>query len=698
MKKPPRSNLVSGLALLLATALLATATALSQDLVPGAAASSAAGQSATLLSNGLFLLLGGNGLHGATASAYVEDPQTGAVTTLANHLQYARAWQSATVLSDGTVAIIGGVGKSGKTVAVVESFDPPTQTFGLVSVSGITPRSHHTATLLSDGEVLIVGGLSASGQTLHDAQLWNPRTGQVAALASTLSVARHDHTARLQADGSVLIQGGVDQGGNKINSTEVYDPKLESFAPVSTSENNAGAFFALGASSPGLAGMIPADGATGVPVNTIISLRFSEAMQVETIDPDTVRLTGPDGNVAATIVAAEGGMLAFVNPDSQLAANATYTVTVDGVVARDGTELAKTSFAFTTASGGSSLGTTAGNGASSATGGFNSAGIWIPTNDWQTHLPPSSWQSLPPLRAPRGVTALSGQVLTIDGNPLPNVTLQVGNRKVLSDGSGRFLITGLIAGKGVLLIDGSSANHAGKTFGIFQAGQLIEARITNVLSYTIWMPVLDMADAVTLPVPTASQTVVTNPLMPGLELHIPGGTTITDINGKVVRTVSMTPVPLDRPPFPLAAGVDVQIYFTVQPGGAQLWSAKGKWAWAQLVYPNLGHLPPGNPANFWNYDPEGSGWYVYGKGAVSADGKSVVPNPGVGFYEFTGAMQQNFIQRSPTNSCQSSPARPSVKLASGGIDPVDCSTGIFIHEESDLHLADVIPIDLRRST
>src|SRR5260370_22167815 len=185
--------------------------------------------------------------------------------------------------------------------------------------------------------------------------------------------------------------------------------------------------------------------------------------------------------------------------------------------------------------------------------------------------------------APKGVSALSGQVLTIDGNPLGNVTVQVGNGKVLSDGSGRFLLPGVQGGNGVLLIDGTSANRGAKTYGIFEVAVSVAPRVTNVLPYTIWMPVLDTPHAVTIPSPTTQETMVTNPLMPGLELHIPAGTTITDIHGQVVRTIPITPVPLDRPPFPLPVGVDVPIYFTIQPGGAQLWSGKGKWSWARLL-------------------------------------------------------------------------------------------------------------------
>src|SRR5713101_7950585 len=159
-------------------------------------------------------------------------------------------------------------------------------------------------------------------------------------------------------------------------------------------------------------------------------------------------------------------------------------------------------------------------------------------------------------------------------------------------------------------------NNNGRVFGIFEAGVLIQARVTNVLSYVIWMPVLDMADAVTIPSPTSQETVVANPLMPGLELHIPAGTTITDINGGLVRTIPITPVPLDRPPFPLPAGVDVPIYFTIQPGLAYLHTPGGGASGAWLVYPNLTHLPVSARFNFWNYDADNSGWFVYGQGSV----------------------------------------------------------------------------------
>ncbi len=144
--------------------------------------------------------------------------------------------------------------------------------------------------------------------------------------------------------------------------------------------------------------------------------------------------------------------------------------------------------------------------------------------------------------------------------------------------------------------------------------------ITVVLPFTIWMPLLDTADAVKIPVPTKTETVITTPLLPGLELRLPAQTVIHDLNGRVVNQISITPIPLDRTPFPLP-NVQVPIYFTIQPGGAQLKildpnGAKG----ARLIYPNTYNSPPGTPYQFWNYEADDQGWYIYGIGSAGLPG------------------------------------------------------------------------------
>jgi hypothetical protein len=156
------------------------------------------------------------------------------------------------------------------------------------------------------------------------------------------------------------------------------------------------------------------------------------------------------------------------------------------------------------------------------------------------------------------------------------------------------------------------------------------------LPYTIWLPRTDRAHAVSVPSPATAETVVTTPHIPGLELHIPPGAVIRDRDGQPVREVSITAIPVDRPPFPLPHFVEIPVYFTIQPGGAYV--QPGAW----LVYPNYFNEAPGTRVDFWQYDPEERGWHVYGRGTVTQGGRQVVPDLGVRIYEFTGAMISGF--------------------------------------------------------
>lgn len=313
---------------------------------------------------------------------------------------------------------------------------------------------------------------------------------------------------------------------------------------------------------------------------------------------------------------------------------------------------------------------------------------WVPDAQnrrgyWRSDRPQTPWRTLPPLLAGAGVTAVSGQALTLQGRPLANVTLEVEDTdaETKTDDSGRFLITDLEPGHHVLVVDGESASTPGKRYGLFEIGIDLEQGKTTVLE-TTWMPRLDTAHAVKIAQPTSSEVVVTTPRIPGLELHIPAGTTITDEEGAPVTEVGITAIPVERPPFPLPLGAEVPVYFTIQPGGAYL--SKG----AQLLYPNYSKLPPGQRVAFWQYDPEEKGWFIYGMGTVTPDAKQVVPDPGVKIYAFNGAM----ISTSPIP-----PLRwPKFPWPFGG-DPVDLGSGLFVYEKTDLTLPGMLPLVLTRT-
>jgi YD repeat-containing protein len=305
--------------------------------------------------------------------------------------------------------------------------------------------------------------------------------------------------------------------------------------------------------------------------------------------------------------------------------------------------------------------------------------------DWNTHRGAVAGSAPAPRRAPAGVTAVSGRVQTIDGKGLPGVTVTVEGAHATSDRDGQFLLAGVGGGHRVLRVDGASAGTPAKKFGLFDIGVDLAAGVTTVLPYPIWMTTLDTAHTVEFASPTDREVVITNPAIPGLEVHLPAGAVVRDVNGKPVTGLGITAIPVDRPPFPLPNS-HVPVDFTVQPGSAYVFPTG-----ARVVYPNYTHAVAGTVMDFWHYDPAGRGWFVYGHGKVTADRTQVVPDPGTEVYQFTGAMLIEPGTAPP-------PANASTP---GGVqsaaDPVDLATGLLTGTHTDLAIADTLPISVTRS-
>ncbi len=664
-------KLVRILAVVLSMCLTVPAFSASKQAAPASAPASQAaitGQSGTLLPDGSWLLIGGQHASGSPSGVLALRDAQGSEKQLPMALRFPRSGHTATVLPDGTVLILGGTGADGRIVKDAEIFDPEAQTIGLLGSSSPTPRTSHSATLLTDGRVLIVGGLGSDGKAMKNAELWDPRQKTLSTTAGAPASARSQHTATLLPDGRVVFNGGKDDNGQAISSAEIFDPQSETFSQVSDVQ----------ALQPRLAGIAeitatsPEDGATEVGLNALISMRFSRPLRIESLNSQTVVLSGPQGFIEARVVGAEGGMLAFVTPAKALLPGTSYSVKISGAVDSGNANIAFSQFTFTTVEGDSQ------------------DDLFTPTADGMAHnIPTTKWQSMSPLQAAPGITALAGQVLKLDGTPLRNVTLQIGGRRAVSDHTGRFLMTGLAPGHQTMMILGETANTPARKYGIYEVGVDVVAGLTTALNYTIWMTPLDTLHAVRIPSPTTSEIVITTPLLPGLELHLPAQTVITDRNGKTVTELSITAIPINRPPFPLPK-VPVPIYFTIQPGSAYIKVATASGAkGARLFYPNSLNYPPGTPYQFWNYDASQKGWFIYGQGKVSADRAHIVPNPGVEIYELTGAMVAN-----PGNAPPNGP-QPGGNSKDG--EPVDLGTGLFVYEKTDLMLPDVMPLVLTRT-
>jgi RHS repeat-associated protein len=625
------------------------------------------GATRTLLPDGRLLVTGGQDRTGhVRATLVTRDPLTGAVTVLDTRLRFPRWAHTATVLPDGNVLILGGTGQTGNLVSSAELFDPMSGAVRLLAEAAPTPRAFHAATLLTDGRVLVAGGVFAGGAPATTVELWDYRGKHSTTLPPQVVLNRQNHVATLLPDGTVLFSGGVNGNGNSLTNDQIFDPTSKTVAVVASPES-------VQESSSGMTEMrasTPQDGDQNVPIDALISFRFSRPVQMASVNAGAAILQGPDGIVSAKVIAAEGGMLAFITPAFSLLSGTAYTVKLSGIVDAATQSVAYAEISFSTT------------GVAPASAASFGEEEWSPTSDWQTHRAPSKEEFLPDLQAPRGSTALAGQVLKLNGEPLPHVTLEMGNRRTESDGTGRFLLTNIPAGHEVLVIEGATANSPGKRYGRFEFGDEIKAGITNKLDFKIWMSLLDVEHEITIPSPTTKEMILTTPTMPGLELRLPAGTVITNDSGKVVTKITITPIPVDRPPFPLPF-VKIPIYFTIQPGGAYISVNGNDSKGARLFYPNNEHKPAGVPYAFWNYNADRNGWFVYGEGRVNKERTQVVPDPGVVIYGFSGAMVGG--DEGPTTGPVG---------GSGDGDPVNLSSGLFVYNKTDLVLSDVIPLSL----
>jgi YD repeat-containing protein len=603
----------------------------------------------------------------------IADPATGTTRRLDASMTTPRAGHTATLLAGGTVLIVGGRGPLGQLAQAAELFDPQTGAFLPFAMDGGTARAGHTATLLSDGRVLVAGGTAIGDRVAQDLEIWDVQAQRVVS-AGQLRHARSGQTATLLGDGTVVLTDGTDADGGRVTQPEVVDPSSTRVADAVVPVDD-GAPVHLMASTP-------ADAALDVPVTTRVALRFSRPLRVDTVNAATVTLTGTEGRVDAVIVPAEGGRLGFVSPRVSLRHESAYTLTMVGASDLWGRPLVAAPITFVTVR------------ESRDTSDVSDEESWVPDersrhNGWRTERPASPWESLAPLMAAPGVTAISGRVLTLDGRPLAGVSLGVeGDGTVHSDRTGRFLLElkASATARRVLQIDGGPASRPSRRYGFFEYGSTVTAAKTTVLPFTIWMPKLDTAHQVTIASPTTGEVVVTTPFIPGLELHLPAGTTITGEDGKPVTTIGITAIPVDRPPFPLAKNVDVPVYFTVQPGGAYVATAGAGPRGAWVVYPNAKHFEVGQRIQFFHYDAEVRDWYVYGVGTANA--AQVVPDPRTRFYAFTGAMFSG--SGSPGGAGPTPGNTPKA-------DPVDPSTGLFMLHKTDLYLPDVIPVALTRT-
>ncbi len=320
-----------------------------------------------------------------------------------------------------------------------------------------------------------------------------------------------------------------------------------------------------------------------------------------------------------------------------------------------------------------------------------------------TRSAPVTLQVLPP-----GVTSLSGQVLDEEAQPVKGAVVRLGALQTTTDDAGGFLIQNPPVGPDQLfLIDGGPASTPEKSLPIIPYKVTIVAGQDNRLGFTPYLHFQKTTNLVDIS-NSSVQRVVTQPDIPGFQMTIPAGVTITGWDGQPntvvsVRRITATDrIPIPPPPAGLVGGSGYMFYFGKPGGGTPS-------APIPITVPNDLDVPPGTQVELWFYDeaPDGSRpnqMARLGTGTVSADGSQIIPDidPATGkpygvprfccgwFRALIAASQRgalNLLRGGVAEAAQPTP----------GGEPVNLSTGTFTLSKTDVVLPGRLPLVLTRA-
>lgn len=181
------------------------------------------GYASTHLSNGNFILIGGNSIDEGEltdAEIYDADAETFFHTAdLAHH----RRGHDAVEIPGGKVLVAGGTDGHGSFFNSSEIYDPETNSWHMPESTFDTARSLGRLAQLEDGNILYVGGTKELF-TRKQADLFDPETETWTPAKPMLNPRQQFSIAELP-NGRIIVIGGISiQDGNAYKSTEIYDP------------------------------------------------------------------------------------------------------------------------------------------------------------------------------------------------------------------------------------------------------------------------------------------------------------------------------------------------------------------------------------------------------------------------------------------------------------------------------------------
>ena len=233
---------------------------------------------------------------------------------------------------------------------------------------------------------------------------------------------------------------------------------------------------------------------------------------------------------------------------------------------------------------------------------------------------------------------VSGNVLN-PPNPVSGVTVTAtgagGSFSTTTSNTGAFTIEDVPVGDYSIALDGSGVFDSGGNavpdkVSLEFTDYTIGAGNNVVGDKPIFLPEkaigthIDTAGSLTAVVPAG--TVIENADL-GISIVFEASTTIT-FKDSENTTISITEVALQHIPMALPSAVSSEMVVTIQPPGATF-DVRPK-----VIFPNANGLPGGTTGvALYRFDHDTGDWVEFGTGTVSADGNTVISDPGQGLIE-----------------------------------------------------------------
>lgn len=234
-----------------------------------------------------------------------------------------------------------------------------------------------------------------------------------------------------------------------------------------------------------------------------------------------------------------------------------------------------------------------------------------------------------------GTTMMTGVVLDNAHRPIGGALCTLykndgGSSVVESDAAGIFTFGSVpFFGPAHLRVDGlvattlDGAPIAVGSFPTLMYEVVLVADARNALGMPVLLPPLDPANVRSYSMTV--DTVLTCAGIEGLTMTVRAGSmTIGGAPAPDGALMSLNQVHHDDVPMPMPDGAAPPFAWTLQPGGAHFDPP------VTISYPNMTGLPAGAIANFLSFDHDTSRFEIVASGHVTADGSTILSDPGVG--------------------------------------------------------------------